>query len=91
MCVDRDEGGLTCPSGNVVIGVINGIPQCGGAGGGAGLSGVTTRHKDTEAWSQPTKTYECSDGYYMVGVDCDGKCNSNNMRFKCAKIQLVNP
>jgi hypothetical protein len=109
VCVDRDTGGLTCPSGNVVIGVINGIPQCGGIPEGwssgssssgssssgssssSDLGGVTTKHKDP-FWQWPdAQTYVCPDGHYVVGYDCGGKCNSNNMKVRCAQIQLVNP
>ena len=41
VCVDKDSGGLTCPPGNVVIGVISGVPQCGGQPAGWGNTGNT--------------------------------------------------
>jgi hypothetical protein len=47
VCVDRDEGGLTCPSGQVVIGVINGIPQCGASNNNnRNFGGMFARHEN---------------------------------------------
>jgi hypothetical protein len=31
VCVDKDDGGLSCPGGQVVTGVINGVPTCSAA------------------------------------------------------------
>jgi hypothetical protein len=93
VCVDNHNGGLSCPGGTVVTGVINGMPQCGGipAQPLPNLGGVTTKHKDP-FWQWPdAQTYVCPDGHYVVGYDCGGKCNSNNMKVRCAQIQLVNP
>ena len=86
-CVDKDRAGTDCEVGKVVTGVKYGTPTC----SAVPLNGVTTKHKDDQGWSKPEKTWLCQDGYYIIGVDCDGKCNSNNMRFRCAQIQLVNP
>jgi Flp pilus assembly protein TadG len=64
VCVDKDHGGLTCLPGNVVIGVINGIPQCGGIPAG---------------WSSPpfggmfaqNEDYTCFKGNPYAGGKCE--------------------
>ena len=92
VCVDKDRGGASCTTGQVVRGVVNGVPQCGGVPAQPlpSLSGVTTQHKDA-TWGPETKDYDCPNGTWVMGFSCTGKCNSNNMKVKCAKIRLVNP
>ena len=81
VCVDRDHGGLYCPGGTVVTGVISGVPQCGGVS-----VNINTQHKDPW-WGPDAHDYVCPDGAYVIGFDCGGKCSTNNMRVRCAQIR----
>jgi hypothetical protein len=95
ICVDKDRGWASCPWGEFVYAVANGVPYCQQVYNVPAqplpyVGGVTTKHNDA-TWSPETKDWDCPDGTWVMGFSCTGKCNSNNMKVKCAKIQLVNP
>ena len=86
-CVAKDNN-YGCPSNQVLQSVTNGAPTC--VDKNLDLRTIRSRHKDAE-WGNDGKGEDCPNGSWVMGFSCTGDCSGNNMKVKCAKIELENP